>query len=326
MSPAVSLFGELAGSPGSDQEFMQLMKRPPPYAVSDDLEARHPPEADLRYNEVWTFEFSSDEGAIAGWVRLVDFVNAADGTGRAWYSAFVVGMDRETVSVVDFGVPSPAGEALEVDAGSFKATHTCVEPLERWQVTLDSGDADGSAVALDLSFETRGVAYLYPMSGHYEVPCSVTGSVSVAGDNAEVNGCGQRSHAWAVRDWTEHGWVATAGLLDDGTRFQATRQDLADMTAAFGYVQTPGGDVFAIEGLDEDQRPCDDGSPPRSKFVFTPGGFGVEAEHLVFCPLTLTNDDGHESQLMRALCRFEASDGRTGWGWTEWNEPAADDA
>jgi hypothetical protein len=31
--------------------------------------------------------------------------------------------------------------------------------------------------------------------------------------------------------------------------------------------------------------------------------------------------DGRVSRFPRALCRFDATDGRSGWGWTEWNQP-----
>jgi hypothetical protein len=31
--------------------------------------------------------------------------------------------------------------------------------------------------------------------------------------------------------------------------------------------------------------------------------------------------DGRIGRFPRALCRFDAADGRSGFGWTEWNRP-----
>ena len=43
-----------------------------------------------------------------------------------------------------------------------------------------------------------------------------------------------------------------------------------------------------------------------------------------FSPVHLVDEapDGtRHARFPRALCRFETSDGRTGVGWTEWNQP-----
>ena len=37
--------------------------------------------------------------------------------------------------------------------------------------------------------------------------------------------------------------------------------------------------------------------------------------------LRLTTSDGRVSRFPRSLCRFATDDGRTGVGWTEWNQP-----
>jgi hypothetical protein len=44
----------------------------------------------------------------------------------------------------------------------------------------------------------------------------------------------------------------------------------------------------------------------------TPLGFG---------PIELVGDDGRVSRFPRAMCRFTSADGRSGVGWTEWNQP-----
>jgi hypothetical protein len=42
---------------------------------------------------------------------------------------------------------------------------------------------------------------------------------------------------------------------------------------------------------------------------------------LAHAPVLLEATDGRVSRFPRSLCRFDAADGRRGYGWTEWNQP-----
>jgi hypothetical protein len=50
----------------------------------------------------------------------------------------------------------------------------------------------------------------------------------------------------------------------------------------------------------------------------------MAVEPRYFSPVHLVDDDGTQvrhARFPRALCRFETADGRSGVGWTEWNQP-----
>ena len=49
-------------------------------------------------------------------------------------------------------------------------------------------------------------------------------------------------------------------------------------------------------------------------------------EPIGWAPVLLTGPEGQLSRFPRAMCRFTAADGRTGHGWTEWNQPASEAA
>jgi hypothetical protein len=54
------------------------------------------------------------------------------------------------------------------------------------------------------------------------------------------------------------------------------------------------------------------------------GELDLAVEPVAFSPVNLVDDDGtgpKVARFPRALCRFEAPDGRRGVGWTEWNQP-----
>jgi hypothetical protein len=45
----------------------------------------------------------------------------------------------------------------------------------------------------------------------------------------------------------------------------------------------------------------------------------LDVESLAYGPLRLEAPDGRLSFFPRAMCRVTADDGRTGFGWIEWN-------
>ena len=50
-------------------------------------------------------------------------------------------------------------------------------------------------------------------------------------------------------------------------------------------------------------------------------GLDLAVEPIGWAPVLLTGPDGQVGRFPRAMCRFTAADGRTGYGWTEWNQP-----
>jgi hypothetical protein len=126
-----------------------------------------------------------------------------------------------------------------------------------------------------------------------------------------------------VRDWWSLGWVWTAGWLEDGTRFHTTRIRIPGLEAfAPGYVMRPGGPVEQIDVCTAEEEVDADGLPTSAHLVC--GELDLAIEPVAFSPVHLVDDDGSGPKVARfprALCRFEASDGRRGVGWTEWNQP-----
>jgi hypothetical protein len=51
-------------------------------------------------------------------------------------------------------------------------------------------------------------------------------------------------------------------------------------------------------------------------------GLDITVTPLAFGPVLLVNDiDGRVSRFPRAMVRYQAGDGRKGFGWIEWNQP-----
>src|SRR5947199_256867 len=110
--------------------------------------------------------------------------------------------------VVDAEAPLPDAEddAQVIDIDGLHAEQHCLQELKRFRVVLEGTGAahtDESAplraeagepvgVAFDLVWETDGIPYAWRQSTRYEIPCRVTGTVTVGDERIEFSGPGQR--------------------------------------------------------------------------------------------------------------------------------------
>ncbi len=296
--------------------------------VTPEHDAPHPPGPEPLWAESWYLDFVDPDRDVAGYVRLGHYPHL----GVVWYWACLVGPGRPLVTVIDHEVRPPA-RGLEIRTEGLWASYTVETPLDHVSVgveafaisTPDPADVYGGLrgdrvpFGLDLEWETHGEVYAYPGVTRYEVPCRVHGEIMLADETIHVDGLGQRDHSWGERDWWSFEWSWTAGWLDDGTRFHGTSVDL-DGQPLFGtgYLQGPGGDV-EVDDLARTEALGPAGLPDAATWRI--GDLDLAVEPIAFAPVELVADDGRVSRFPRAWCRFTASDGRTGHGWTEWNQP-----
>lgn len=263
----------------------------------------HDPAPGPEWSESWTFDFAATDASLGGWARLTLF----PGRHIAWYQAYLAGPDRQLVAVVDTEVPVPRG-TLELRTHGLWADHICETPFDHWTLGLEAfglglddprelyGRALGDRVPLgyDLEWETEGSRIdTGGPSVRYEVPCRVSGEVLVAATVIDFTGVGHRDHAWGPpRAGGE--WVRAWGRFDDGSRFR----------------MASGEDGVRVESsLDAD------GSPTGARLWV--GEAEIAVDPLAVTPVV--GDDGGRAP--RALCRYTATDGRSGAGWAEWNQP-----
>jgi hypothetical protein len=295
-------------------------------------EHAHPAGDERWWGESWYLDFTTVDGTLGGYVRLGLYPDQQ----RAWYWACVVGADRPLVTVIDHDVAPPRPGSLEIRSEGLWGDLTVEAPFDHVTVGTEAfavaiedpaqvyGDLRGERVPLgfDLEWETVGDgAYPYPGTTRYEVPCRVHGEVLVGDERIDLDGIGQRDHSWGVRDWWRFGWVWTAGGLEDGTRFHAARIRIPGIEGYTpGYVQDPDGTRRQIERCEAAEELGEHGLPTAASF--TCGDLELTIDPVAFAPVHLVDDlDGRTSRFPRALCRFTAAGGRTGVGWTEWNQP-----
>ena len=306
--------------------------RPPALRPEPADEGRHDPGPEQLWNESWYMDAISEDGSLGMYTRLGLYPNL----GVCWLTAFICGPDRPTVAVVDFAVPLPTGETLTVERDGLHAEHLCEAALERFRARLQGdgeshddaaailrGEAgDPVPVAFDLLWETLGEPYAYRVATRYEIPCRVSGTITIGEEQIAFRGLGQRDHSWGTRDWWAAEWMWSAGHLDDGTRFHGVEFRIPGAPPiGVGYLQPPEGGVHELDLVSANEEIAANGLISSAQILY--GELALKVVPTAFGPLRLEAPDGRISEFPRAMCRVEAEDGRKGVAWVEWNRNAS---
>jgi len=298
-------------------------------------EGTHPAGPEPLWNESYYLDFAAEDGSLGGYVRIGRYPNLGEGgAGLIWYWACVVGPDRRLVTVIDNEVPFPTSySSLEVRSDGLWADHHVETALDHFSLGLeafgvaldDPADTyhglrgERTPLGLDLEWDTDGIPFRWPEGlDRYEVPCRVHGEILVGDERIEFEGPGQRDHSWGERDWWVRGWCWTAFRLDDGTRLHAVTI-LPSEGFAIGYEQPPGGGLDLVTSFAAEPDLGGDDIPTSAALDVQ--GLAITVQPLAWSPVLLTSPDGREARFPRAMARFTASDGRTGTGWIEFNQP-----
>ncbi len=302
---------------------------PEPLRPSEEDELAHAPTAEPLWSESWYADFVDAAQGLGGWFRIGLVANQQ----TAWVHALLCGPDMPTVAV-DAQVPLPADPwLLRTDA--FEIGHSATAPLQTYRVDVRArGHAypDPSALlrgepgtpvemTMNLVWATDGTPYKYRLTTRYEIPCTVSGTVSVNDISYRVDSVpGQRDHSWGVRDWWSMDWIWSALHLDDGTHLHGVNIRIPGAPAfSVGYVQGADGDVAELQTVDSRESFGANGLPRNATLTLNPGDITADVDVRGHAPVRLIAADGRVSQFPRAWATIGTADGRNGVGWVEWN-------
>jgi hypothetical protein len=320
------------------------------HVVLPDDEDRHTADGDDLWNESYYCDFVRDDGSMGGWLRLGLYPNRE----VAWWTTWIVWPDganhRPGVCSVDYAAPVPPGDGLVSESLPARIEIDLRRPLEEFRLAASApariidppervyadGEQSGTPAQLDLdlTWTTDGVPYHYDLTTRYEIPCLVSGTVTVDGETFMVDGQGQRDHSWGVRDWWAFGWCWCSMRLDDGTRVHLAdiRMNIG-IPVFFGYIQQRDhGLVLPATALSVTEDVGPHGFPSKARIDIAAADanpdagsdimqIGLDVTPVAFGPVLLRNDDGRTSRFPRAMVTCRTDDGRTGAGWIEWNQP-----
>ena len=300
------------------------------WQLTEADEGLHPAGPELLWNESYYFDFAAADGSVGGYVRLGLYPN----WGRAWYWACVVRPGQPAVLLADNFAALPGPGSTQLATGSYTAGQEITRPLETARLTLrgmgvaladpaaaygDLTAARPEAIGLDLEWTTAGGVYPYRDLPRYEIPCRVAGTIRAGQTELAVTGFGERDHSWGERDWWRVSWLWSSGRLSDGTAFHGMQANIGFAVPWPAFAVSPGGELRHLDGFCAQTTFGPDDFPQRSRLELA--GAPMYAEPLAFAPVAMTAPDGQVSHFPRALCKLTADDGRSGYGWTEWNQP-----
>ena len=274
------------------------------WRLDDEDEHAHEPGGEQLWNESHYFDFVSDDGELGGYVRVGLYPNWK----RAWCWACLVTKDGDLVAVTDHEAPLPGAEAV-IGGEGYEVSLRTPEPLRAARVRFDSAE-----LALDLEWRTAGGVYGYALTPRYEIPCEVTGTIG----GTPFHGYGERDHSWGVRDWWSISWLWSSGRLEDGTHLHGMQANLGMALPWPAFMVPPGGEIEHVAGFSA-ATGFDGDRPVETRLRFA--GLTTTVRPIAFAPVTLTSPEGAVAGFARAMCAFEAEDGRRGHGWTEWHQP-----
>ena len=301
-----------------------------PLRLSHDDESAHIATGESLWSESWYADFADKTSGFGGWLRLGLIPNQQ----TAWLHAVLCGPDLPTVAVNDVEIPLPA-DPWSLHTGAVDFTHSVSDPMQTYRIGLHGhGQSHPDPAALlrgeqgtpvevdiDLVWSTDGTPYKYRLTTRYEIPCTVSGTVTVDGRRYTVDSVpGQRDHSWGVRDWWSMDWVWSALHLDDGTHVHAVDIRVPGVPpVGIGYVQHRGGTVTELQSIATRETFDADGLPMTATLAVDPGGITATVDVRGHAPVRLVSFDGRTSQFPRVWATVSTADGREGVGWLEWN-------
>lgn len=300
-----------------------------PLRPTQEDELSHTHTAEPLWSESWYADFADAAQGLGGWFRLGLVANQR----TAWVQALLCGPDLPTVAIaVDVPLPS---DPWVVRTDELELAHAASTPLQCYRVDMrgqGQSYSDPSALlrgepgipvelTMNLEWATDGTPYKYRLATRYEIPCTVSGTVSIDGKSYRFDSvAGQRDHSWGVRDWWSMDWVWSALHLDDGTHVHGVNIRIPGVPGvSVGYVQNSGGNVIELDSVNTREAFDANGLPLDATLVLDPAELTADLTVQGNAPVRLTAADGRVSEFARAWASVNTTDGRTGVGWIEWN-------
>ncbi len=309
---------------------------PEPLLPSPDNERAHPATDEPLWSESWYADFVDAAQGLGGWFRIGLIPNQQ----TAWIHALVCGPDQATVAV-DCQIPLPA-DPWTVRTDGVELAHSSSTPLQTYRVDITAeGQSyqDPSALlrgeagepvdlAMSLAWTTDGIPYQYRLTPRYEIPCTVSGAVTVKHTRYDIDSVpGQRDHSWGVRDWWSMDWMWTALHLEDGTHLHGVRIQIPNTPAlSIGYAQDRTGNITDLTTVAIREAFGANGLPQNQTLELHPGQLAADIDIRAHAPVRLTASDGRVSHFPRAWVDITTADGRSGVGWMEWNRSQVEPA
>lgn len=319
------------------------------FAAADEY--THTPTDDPQFNESMYFNLIEEDPAYATLIRMGNRVN--EGHAEVTVLVYLPG------GAAAFRFErAPIGDNSKFDAGGLR--FEVIEPLERLRVTysgsaymLSSGTdlenpkaafAASPEVPVELDLDYRNVVPIYGLgegeqglggiagaeeaiaAWHYQVPCAVSGTITVDGNARQVSGLGFRDHSWGPRRWqAPRYWRWISCLCDEQNGFVGWVHKTGDTRPPGAGMVLTDGAVQLVRRVEVETIYGSAPYYPQSLEVTLHTGeatWTARGEALSLVPLR-NRRDGSTARLAELVCKYDFA-GRTGYGFSEYHDVIED--
>src|SRR5690606_6972665 len=150
--------------------------------------------------------------------------------------------------------------------------------------------AETTRLTFDLRWDTVSGVYPYKDIPRYEIPCTVSGTVTAGGETFTIDAHGERDHSWGERDWWKVSWLWSSGRLDDGTFVHGMQANIGFPLPWPCFTVPPGGEIGHRDGFSAETSFDASDLPARSRLHFP--GTPATVTPLAFAPVAVTSPAG----------------------------------
>jgi hypothetical protein len=143
-------------------------------------------------------------------------------------------------------LPMPDGDLDDLHVGPLHVR--CLDPLRRYEVAYDDGEALCLRLAYTAAMEPHVMA-AEPALGHFDQLCRVSGELALGGRTIPIDAYAVRDRSWYVRDDFRSSRSAyTYGAVDEGEHFLAYSRPAKDGAVHGGYLVRDGEKADLVSG------------------------------------------------------------------------------
>ena len=288
---------------------------------------RAPTGPEPLWNESWYWDFADPGQGVGGWIRL----GLVPNQDLAWINALICGTGHADGRTAGLPRPFP-DDPNDVHGDGIELRHAATVPLQEYRVEVRgpaqvyddrrrscAAGQPAGGLTMNLVWTTTGTPYAYRIATRYEIPCTISGTVT--GDGRTMSSPPSPGSATTPTACATGGYDWVWSALHPTTAPICTGWICVypECPRSASAIQPPGQPVIETTAVTADATLSEAGLPMTTTLTMEPGHSSPTSRSAAMPPVRLVAPTDRVSFFPRAWATVQTADGRHGVGWLEWN-------